>query len=149
MSKRFRHASRFLGNHAVIASLLSGIQRNAELLRAIRGLLPRPLSEHCLHAAIEDGKLILFTDSPLWGSRLRFFFPELERSLPRRFGGFDACRIRVRPSSEPRCNPASSSVRARLSDKTVRHLIETAEGVKDEELAAALRRLAGTGGSGH
>lgn len=146
MSKRIQHAFRFLGQNDAIASLLSSIERNAKLLREVRRILPQSLADHCSHAAIEDEVLILLTDSPAWGSRLRFFAPELLRSLHSPNGRATTCSVRIRPPSAPSALTSGAALKARLSDATVKHLLDTAGSVKDEEIAAALRRLAKAGG---
>jgi len=147
MSKRFKHASRFLGGNSAIAALLPGIERNAELVRVVRRMLPKPLADQCLHASLEDDILVLFTASPVWATRLRFFTPNLLRSLPEPWGRAAGCRVRIQPISEP---PNATGVKprpSRLTASTVAHLLDAAESVKDEDIAAALRRLAKAGGS--
>ncbi|MGR9087706.1 MAG: DciA family protein [Gammaproteobacteria bacterium] len=50
---------------------------NAEQLRNIRRFLPAPLASHALHCVINKDKLILYTDSPAWGTQLRFYNKEI------------------------------------------------------------------------
>jgi len=148
MAKQFRHACRFLKRNEHIAGFLTAIEQNAALLREIQGALPPPLNEHCLHANLDSGELTLITDSPVWSSRLRFFAPELERNLAIRRRAITSCRIRVEPRAFA---PAMSNEAARkhkLSARTRQHLIEVAAGINDQEVAAALRRLAKAGAAG-
>jgi len=144
-SRQIRHASRFLRANDAIGSLLADIERNARLLDEIRGILPPSLAAHCLHAAVEQGILVLLSDSPVWGSRLRFVAPELQRALEPRHGGIADCRIRIAPPSL-HCANERSAPEAKLSRETVMHLFDAAESAKDEEIAAALRRLAARAG---
>jgi hypothetical protein len=140
-SKQFQHACRFLWNDAKLAPCLTLIERNARLLRQIQRALPSPLDEHCLHASLQSGELTLVTDSPVWASRLRFFTPEIERSLDRRFGPVSSCRIRIRPgAAAPLTAP-----KHRLSSQAAQHLMDAAEGIADAALASALRRIAKAG----
>jgi hypothetical protein len=89
--------------------------------------------------------LTLTTDSPVWSSRLRFFAPELERRLAEHRIRISSCRIRVQPVTEsPRPGPGLPR-RFTLSNRTEKHLVETAEAMEDEGLAAALRRIAKAG----
>jgi len=147
MSKRFQHASRFLQGNRAIASLLSGIGRNAELLRVVRCILPLNLADHCVHASLEEEALVLVTDSPAWAARLRFFAPELLRALPPRCGRAARCRIRVQPASAASAEKRPSPTHFRLSEPTVKHLLEAAGSATDQDVAAAFRRLAEAGGA--
>jgi hypothetical protein len=143
--KHFQHACRFLRSDEKIAGYLQAIERNAQLLREIRSILPQPLDAHCLHASLEDGILLLLTDSPVWSSRLRFFTPELTHNLSAPHGAIADCRIRVQPSSASSATSVQST-KAKLTPKTARHLLDAASEIRDAQLAAALRRLASSGG---
>jgi hypothetical protein len=142
--KKIRHACRFLAGNEQIAAYLGLIERNAELLRDVQRVLPKPLDEHCLHAALDAGALTLTTDSPVWSSRLRFFAPELARSLAPCHGRIDSCRVRIRPRAVV-APPPGTAAKYKLSEKTTRHLLEAAAGIGDADIAAALRRLAKSG----
>jgi len=143
MPSSIRHACRFLAGNEEIAAYLDVIERNAKLLRDARQSLPPPINERCLHASLDAGILTLITDSPVWSSRLRFFAPELERSLRQSYGPITSCRIRVHPKA---VTPAPRKARRnKLSSRTANHLIEAAAGIEDPELAAALCRLAKAG----
>jgi len=141
MPKQFRHACRFLECGEKIAGYLAAVEHNARILREIRNILPTPLDEHCLHASLEAGVLTLITDSPVWSSRLRFFAPELERDLAPSRGRISTIHIRVRP-----CMIApTSSPKHKLSKRAAEHLMAAAAEIGDDQIAAALRRLAKTG----
>lgn len=139
VSKHFQHACRFLRYNEKTAGYVAAIERQSQLLREIRAILPPPLDEHCLHAYLEAGVLTLLTDSPVWSSRLRFFTPEVEHRFPPHHGSIVACRIRVQPHIPVSPPKASNN---KLSPKTARHLLEVAAGIEDTRIAAALRRLA-------
>ena len=143
MPKEIRHACRFLASNKEIAAYLGVIERNAQLLREARLALTPPLNAHCLHAALDAGELTLTTDSPVWSSRLRFFFPELARSLAPRYGGITSCRVRVQPAAAAPC--PIRTPKHRLSATTKQHLLDAAAGIEDADLATALRRLAKVG----
>ena len=145
MPNQFVQAFRFLRRNEKIASCMTAIERNAQLLREIRSVLPPPLDEHCLHASLEAGVLTLLTDSPVWSSRLRFFTPELVRNLTKSRGSIAACRIRVRPHALALSTIPEAARKNRLSPRTVQHLIDAAAGIEDATIAAALRRLAKAG----
>lgn len=145
MPRRFQQAARYLQGSGALGNLLACIERNAELLRAVRRALPPPLDAHCLHAAIEDRTLTLVSDSPVWGSRLRFLAPEVQRALNANQCGVERIRVRVQPASNRDGHRNSAATRPALSEATITHLLEAAENVADEGIAAALRRLAEAG----
>jgi hypothetical protein len=145
MSTRFQHANSYLRGNAKTGELLAAIESNLKLLQSIRSKLPAPLDEHCLHASLEEGVLTLVTDSSVWGSRLRFFSTELSHALGSRHGTIESCRIRVHPAHEarPRKDPGPGA--NRMSQQTVKLLLEAANALGESELARALRRLAKAG----
>lgn len=145
MTKRIRHASRFLRSNDRTAAFLAVIDHNRRLLQAIRDKLPPPLDSHCLHASLEDGLLTLMTDSPVWGSRLRFFAPELTQVSVPEHGQIEKCRVRVTPSHGPHPSPRGGARINVLSEGTVALLLEAAGRQGETELGAALRRLAKAG----
>jgi len=48
------------------------LQQNQFYLEAIQQQLPKQLAEHCHHAVFKNSKLTLFTDSPVWASKLLY-----------------------------------------------------------------------------
>ena len=48
------------------------LQQNQLHLEVIQKQLPKQLAEHCLHAVFNNNKLMLFTDSPVWASKLLY-----------------------------------------------------------------------------
>ena len=145
MGKGIEHASRYLRENDAIAALLDAVAHQRELLTAVRARLPEPLDAHCLHASVDGPVLILITDSPAWGSRLRFFAPELQTSLAPSHGPIKSCRVRIQPQRVSRHTEEKPQRRARLSARTRRHLTAAADGVEDPVIADALRRLAAAG----
>jgi hypothetical protein len=145
LERRFKQASRLLGASERTAALMRVIEDNRKLLRLVRKRLPPPLDAHCLHAALEDGTLTLVTDSSVWGSRLRFFAPELSGSLSPAVGPIESTRIRVQPESGPHGEPVRAGSGLRMSQETARLLREAAAAYGDSDLGRALRRLADVG----
>jgi hypothetical protein len=148
MKKPFEHASRFLCGNRTIAPLMNAVGRNRALLREVRLILPQNLAAHCLHASLEEGALVVVTDSPVWGARLRFLSPELQRSLPTHCGRVARVRIRVQPASDSPGPDHDGTARLRMSPSVARHLLDAAESASDDRIAAAFRRLAEGGRAG-
>jgi len=48
------------------------LQKNQQYLEVIQQQLPKQLAEHCLHAVCKNNKITLFTDSPVWASKLLY-----------------------------------------------------------------------------
>lgn len=145
MVKRIQHASSYLRESDTIAALLDALERNQRLLSTVRTALPSPLDTHCLHASIDGTRLTLVTDSPVWGSRLRFFAPQLETALARQYGSIRDYRVRVQPPQVHTTAEAHTKGGHGLSARAADHLMEAADGLEDRDLANALRRLATAG----
>jgi hypothetical protein len=146
MARSIHHASWYLRSGNLVSNLVGAIRRDADLLTAVRRALPTPLDRHCLHAAVDDGMLVLTTDSPTWASRLRFAAPDLLKTLAGTVCSVGGTRIRVQPSSAPGAAGQGAQRGARLSPTAAGHLLEAARATEDPELAEALRRLASAGG---
>lgn len=138
------HVSRFLRRNQVAGRLMEGLERDIGLQRRIRRALEPDLRPHCLHATIEGGRLTLVSDSPVWASRLRFGAPGLMAALAVEGPAVTEVRVRVAPQAAARPEPARQPA-VTLSAGTVAHLLGAAEAMEDPDLAAALRRLAGSG----
>jgi len=145
MAKRIPHASIHLRNCEKIAAVLGVIERNRHLLHAVRTALPAPLDSHCLHASLDAGRLTLDTDSPAWGTRLRFFGPEVLKALAVEYGEIGTYRVRARPALAQGPAEARASPVRRLAPETVASLLQAADNLGDEDLSEALRRLARAG----
>lgn len=116
------------------------------LTESVRACLPLPCAEHCRVANCHDGQLVLAADSPAWSARLRFHAPELTRQLKRQHGlGIRRVRVVVSPAIETLI--PKRSARRDLSHKSAELLQQTAAGIEDPGLRAALLRLARRGHS--
>jgi hypothetical protein len=147
MPKFIQHATRYLRSSTTISAFLASVERDAEVLRTVRAALPAPVDKHCRHATMDGSTLVITTDSPVWGSRLRFLTPELQTALAPAYGTIGSCRVRIQAEMAA-CpvSPKDSEMRAQMSRATANHLLETAAAMDDTELADAFRRLARAGG---
>lgn len=48
------------------------LKKNKLYLQAIQQQLPSLLAEHCIHVVLNKNKLIVYTDSPVWASKLLY-----------------------------------------------------------------------------
>ncbi len=72
-------------NHSTFLGLVRRIDLQAELLARVKKALPPSLGDHCLYCvAREDGRLVVFTDSPAWATQLRFYAPAILAAIRER-----------------------------------------------------------------
>lgn len=119
--------------------LASLARQQQDLLVAVRRALPQSLAVHCIGAVRGGNRLILFADSAVWATRLRFSTGELTRDLGSAGKGIDEVRVRVAQPARSGAPPLPAP--RPLSGAAAQLLWETAARVPDEGLAAALRRL--------
>ncbi|MCP3670007.1 MAG: DUF721 domain-containing protein [Gammaproteobacteria bacterium] len=117
------------------------MQQNQASLQLVKELLPSPLNDHCLSLVTKPRQLILYTDSPAWASKLRYFSRELITLL--RNKQIDINKISVKIIMDNRRIVAKHRVReARLlSTENANLLSRVADHTPDPGLQAALRRL--------
>ncbi|PCH85240.1 MAG: hypothetical protein COB89_02900 [Piscirickettsiaceae bacterium] len=48
------------------------LKKNQLYLQAIQQELPKQLANHCIHVVFHNAKLIVYTDSPVWASKLLY-----------------------------------------------------------------------------
>ena len=124
------------------ARLMAGASALAKLDALVQDLLPLPLDEHCRVMSLRGDTLVMAVDSPVWAARLRFHAPKLVKQLAGiQTAKLRTVQVRVRPVDPP---PAARQMpRAPgLSAGNALALEQTAQGVSDAGLKAALLRLA-------
>lgn len=139
------HRLQRLADQDALRAILSAVERQRLLLAAVKARLAPPLDQHCLYADLENGRLTLVTDSPVWGSQLRFLAPELLDSLRETHGAIKECRVRVQPTSLPTMPSGQTHRAIGMSPAAARLLLAAAEAQAGTELGLALRRLAEAG----
>jgi hypothetical protein len=123
------------------AALLQQSQRLLQLTRTLQEHLPEPLNRHCTVANINDGSLILLTDSPVWSSRLRFHAATILREVERRHG-LQLAKVQIRVNPPEQVKPEAVKHKPRMSAPTAALLRQVAGSIADPALGTALRRLA-------
>ena len=133
---------RILGNSQV-SRLMAGAGILAKLDMIVHERLPSPLKEHCRVLSVRDTALVLAADSPVWAARLRFHSPRLVKQLDNiKTVKLRTVQVRVRPVDKPPATVKRPSKPVLSVDNSIA-LEQTARGMKDPELKAALLRLAG------
>jgi hypothetical protein len=141
MNGKFKPLKNYLQIHTKFATIRSQMQQNQASLRLVKGLLPAPLNEHCQSLVLKHNHLILYTDSPAWASKLRYFSRELIARLRNKH--IDINKVSIKIMVDNREVKARRKVReARLlSSENANLLSRVADHTTDPELREALRRL--------
>ncbi|OOZ37297.1 DciA family protein [Solemya velesiana gill symbiont] len=145
MAKKTRIISEFLRTDPKIRELLSKNRTQQQLLDKVRSLLPPPLDLHCLGLVHEEQRLLIYTDSSAWASRLRFFSKDLNTQLRQLGIGVEKITIRVMLGNNPKKTRRHTP--RKLSRNNADLVRETAEAISDPDLSAALKRLSRHGGT--
>jgi len=109
------------------------------LAEQVRSCLPAPLDRQLQAAVLNGTTLVLFVDSPVWASRLRYQSPVLLRQLRERGITVDQLQTRILPA-----RGVATAKRQKpnlLSEQSAELLRQTAEAIGEGELQEALRRL--------
>lgn len=56
-----------------IEKILAQIEQQQKLLSAVKKALPEPLAQHIENCVLHDATLVVYTDSAVWSSQLRFY----------------------------------------------------------------------------
>lgn len=64
-----------------LQNLAQGAERILKYDAMVRQWLSAPLCEHVWVANVEDGRMVLHTDSSAWSARLRYCLPRLKDKL--------------------------------------------------------------------
>ena len=110
------------------------------LARRIRRSLPEQAATHVSGCAVRKDALVVFTDNAVWASQLRYQQNEI-LAVARESVGGGIRRVQFKvllPAPLPPRPPVGE-----ISPASRRLLRQAAGGIADDELAEALRRLAG------
>ncbi len=122
-------------------NLLNKIQKHRSILRKIKSLLPDSLRKNIIDCAIKDNNLLIFTESSVWASQLRFYNPAILQFLNKQeIPKFQRIKIKILP---PQRTPTVSQITHVIpSMETVKHLKRHGTTLADSELKQSLQRLA-------
>jgi hypothetical protein len=92
-------------------------------------------------ASWREGTLLLIVTDSHWATRLRYQQRRLQRQLlcMEEFSGLSRIQFKVQPPETPRHKPGPPPALSALAADNIQ---ETARGIKDPKLRAALERLA-------
>lgn len=118
------------------------INQQARILGLIRSTLPSELSPHVSYCVLNDKKLVLYTDSAIWSSQLRFFHQTIIAKLHGTgFQHVEILQIKVLVERQNRSFENKAKVPSRENIDMIRR-----QGLaqQDKELNAAFLRLSDT-----
>jgi hypothetical protein len=139
MSKKLRSINNLLQTETTLTTLQARSREQSVLLQQVRRLLPSPLDRHCLAAVLQGDRLVLFTDSSAWASRLRYFSRDLVFGLQQQQLTVTKTAIRILVANRQKKRKQRHILR--ISQENSRLLSQTADDISDPTLGAALRRL--------
>ncbi len=121
--------------------LLNQAERLEHLQRLLESQLQPAAREHCHVASWRDGTLLLVVTDGHWATRLRYQQKRLLAALQgmEAFGNLRRILYKVQPPLVPAKRGGHA---AELSNSAAESLRDTAEGITDPKLRAALERLA-------
>ncbi len=127
--------------NSLIKGMLSDAVQQQSLQRRICELLPDSVRLHCMAVLMEEDRLLIYADSSVWASRLRYFSRNLKSQLSEQ--GVTVTKITVRVMLN---NPILKKMRHLktpvMSSASSELIQQAAASIADPELSAALQRLA-------
>lgn len=75
----FKSAMDFNGRP--LAMCLEKIAEQKQLLNRVQNSLPDDIAEHAIHCVLSNTRLLVYTDSAVWASQIRFFNREIVNGL--------------------------------------------------------------------
>jgi hypothetical protein len=134
-----RSIDQLIASNAALRQLGGALARRDDLLRRVRRALPGDLAPHCVAAELDGPALRLLADSGSWATRLRYLARDLRESLRAEDLIVSAVEVRVLP---PDARTERAAERAPVRSKSAATCLEqAADGIEDDALRAALRRL--------
>ena len=120
--------------------LVQKTRYHQRLLETVRTHLPPDLRAHCSGATTVGGQLLLFTESSVWATRLRYQQRNLIDLLrTHAYLPISAVRVHVAPPPQT-LSPVRRPLE--LSQANAARIREAATTITDSDLRAALQRLA-------
>lgn len=142
MKKRTAKSAQIINRSGHLQKLLKTGQYQQEILNKIKVLLDKQLAAHCISSHYSGQCLKLFADTPVWASRLRFQSEIIKRQLSNIGIPVHKLDVKVIPPSVAKQRFHKKRHANPISLQAASTLVETANCIDDEKLAAALKKLA-------
>ncbi|TDV69980.1 DUF721 domain-containing protein [Pseudomonas sp. LP_7_YM] len=127
-----------------LKAIYNHAQRLAHLQRLLESQLQPAARAHCHVASWREGTLLLIVTDGHWATRLRYQQKRLQRQLVafKEFSNLTRLQLKVQPAT---VHQSAAGHSRDLSVAAAETISETAEGISDPKLRAALERLAAHG----
>lgn len=136
MKKSSQRIHQILRKAPSIKHLLKEADADHNRLIRLRQILPDQLASHCIDVHQQNGRLIVYLNSPAWASRLRLMTPKIIESF-----GVRQLICRVHSEQQKRAVEKPPS-KVRHSDSAADYIESAASEFDDPEMAAIMKRLA-------
>lgn len=114
------------------------------ITQRIKTYLPADFSDKIMVVRFDKKTLVIATRNSAWASKLRFFIPELRRSLSaeNRFAHLEVIKVKVSSLDTGDATSSNTPVHTPLcSDFAVKTIRNNAQFIKDDELKKSLMNL--------
>lgn len=131
-------------NNRIFAYYLAQIDQQRQILQQVRQCLPGNLANHVCHCLINKQTLLVYTDSALWASQLRFYHAAMLGGV----AGFTegaVAKIQIRLMTQTTGVAASKISKANIPCPAALEIMKQQIGhVQDKTLQDSLQRLNAT-----
>lgn len=146
MSKTYSSFKPMLSSsNKVLGKFANQLEKQAQLLALVKSVLPTDLVNYAQYCVISDQKILVYTDSAVWASQLRFYTRamfELIKSQTTAVKDIEQVQIRILPSiSNQKPDPNQAIV---PSIQTTREIRKAIPGDPEDSLYQALSHLCST-----
>jgi hypothetical protein len=127
-----------------LALFHSRLDQQQLLLRRIRNQLPQSLSLHVQHCVVNEKTLLLYTDSAVWASQLRFLKQEILQAASKALN-HPLEKLQIRILADQVNKNARAGRKANLpSAEKIAMMRNQVNDIRDSQLQQALQRLSAT-----
>jgi hypothetical protein len=131
-----------VGINRPLAICLEKIAHQQQLLQSVRQVLPTHIAEHALHCVMSGARLLIYTNSAVWASQIRFYQEDILNKL-QAAAQLKITRIQVKVMQA--VNEARSNRPTRLpSHSTAYAMLKQIDENSQDELDLAMANLAQT-----
>lgn len=132
------------GSQKGIREYRNRINKHSRVLLLVKKSLPPQLRDHCLACVVANNKLIVYTDSPVWASQLRFHQDSIIGGLAGLVPSIDFYRVVIRVLLTPSIPEPKIRYPKAIRAETIETLHSGAKAINDMALKKSLFRLAMT-----
>lgn len=143
-SEKITYKTPLAFQNQVTGYLHGQIAQQKKILQAVQSLLPESLAKQVCHCLIKDQKLLIYTDSAVWASQLRFYNPMILDAITTLTKEI-VSSVQLRITTQPLDLVTKSERKARLpSPEKIAELKSASFDMPDESLRLAFLKLSAT-----